>query len=192
MTEQETEYTINELKELDEDAYDRALDGLRATGWYDEVDYSDDEEYWVERFKDEFGITLDWDSLYVDGYTVSVTWSITDGRKFIDQMVKDYKLQRPERYHALFGQAFDGIHWESKRYRGYATIGYNSWNCSDHPLLNAIIGEINDFIDDVRDDVNNTINSSFEAYSEYRQSDEYMHELAEANEFRFNAEGERL
>lgn len=179
------EYTLAELKELDGDGYDRALEHLsRISHEYDWWDATLDSE--TEYIADKYGITynpknvtfdLDRGSFFCFGKTHDV-----DDRKILRLAGVDLRT-KAARDIIDTGLVLGTRHYGGSRMSGW--IGFYAYE----DIPSYIPDDVADAIRQVLTDAENEMLKTLRDEDEYLSSEEYLLELAEINDYWFYENG---
>lgn len=191
-----TELTIDELKAHDEEAYERAVEQLRARGWHYD-DFGDD---WHDYFQTELaapiGVELRADTITAarsGDYDFSARWSVACPARLLAFATAQLGLsQNAQRRCALLLAGLDHVRFDAGR---GGVISADGAVLSEHCYLVAGAGGVHD--DPLMDDLVYTVHEHLcdamsrhaRADAEYYESEECLADLARASDVRFDAAG---
>lgn len=192
MAEDRKTYTIYELKAHDEGAYDRALQRIRGYYYYDSTITDEYEDWFQEGIAAPLGIEFDKGSFAYDEYGVSASWDIEDRGKLLNFWVSEFGLcKNLERRAALLLHGIKEISFDTSLRSHSVLCQYASLQEDCYLIAGREHPDdwLDDFVRYVHDHLCAAMSRYVRADEEYRTSDEYLAEMADANELAFDEEG---
>lgn len=194
---------VYKFEELSKEAKQKAIDDNRDINtdyeWYDSV-YED-----LKELCKTIGIDVDLKQTYFTGfYTQSSGSSFVayiDVKKCLqsikDEKYKEYAPQDKLQFYTVSDNMIRLAYLcycriETSNRESSVKIDFSSDTYGNHPNIDAVITEIENFLEDVASTINHWFFNQLQTEYDYQSSDESIKETITANEYEFTQDGRRF